>query len=169
MQLLRWTAALALVGMAAVHLELYVRAYHFLPIVGKLFVATGVVGVLLAIGWIWLPGPLARLRRLLAAGSALFAAGALAAYAYALVGTLFGELHEPYVSYSGGVAIASEVVVVVASLAWLFAGRAGPAVESTSAARSAAAPGRSARRTSAPRNASSAAPTASSRPNHRTS
>lgn len=144
MQLLRWTAALALVGMAAVHLELYVRAYHFLPIVGKLFVATGVVGVLLAIGWIWLPGPLARLRRLLAAGSALFAAGALAAYAYALVGTLFGELHEPYVSYSGGVAIASEVVVVVASLAWAI-------------------------RASAPRSASSAAPTASSRPNHRTS
>ena len=144
MQLLRWTAALALVGMAAVHLELYVRAYHFLPIVGKLFVATGVVGVLLAIGWIWLPGPLARLRRLLAAGSALFAAGALAAYAFALVGTLFGELHEPYVSYSGGVAIASEVVVVVASLAWAI-------------------------RASAPRSASSAAPTASSRPNHRTS
>ena len=144
MQLLRWTAALALVGMAAVHLELYVRAYHFLPIVGKLFVATGVVGVLLAIGWIWLPGPLARLRRLLAAGSALFAAGALAAYAYALVGTLFGELHEPYVSYSGGVAIASEVVVVATSLAWAI-------------------------RASAPRSASSAAPTASSRPNHRTS
>jgi len=163
MQRLRWIAALALVVMAAVHLELYVRAYHFLPIVGKLFVATAVVGVLLAVAWVWLPGPLARLRWLLAAGSALFALGALASYAYALVGTLFGELHEPYVSYSGGVAIASEVVVVIASLSWLIVAGRARGLGGASAGSSTAT------RASAPRSASSASSAASSRPNQPTS
>lgn len=119
--------ALALVGIAAVHLYLYTaESYHAIPTIGPLFLLTVVVSVLMAAAVLALRRPVVDLA---AAG---FALSVLGGYILALLlpkGIFLFE--EPGVYYSGSLAIASEVVcaasLTMAALAALRA-RLRPAV-----------------------------------------
>ncbi|MCL4414312.1 MAG: hypothetical protein ACYCUF_01635 [Acidimicrobiales bacterium] len=106
-----------LVGMAVVHLNLYWREdYRLIPTIGWLFLLTVLSALVLAVAMALHPA------RLVALGSALFALGTLASYAVALTRPLFG-FEEPGISYSGGVAIASEVLAALALGAWAWKAR----------------------------------------------
>ncbi len=100
------TAALIVIGI--VHLNLYAREhYNEIPTIGTLFLLdvilawlTAMIIALLRVVW---------MRRYAALAGALLCLGTFAGYIVALVHPLFG-FEEPGISYSGGVAIAAEIV-----------------------------------------------------------
>ncbi len=101
-----------LVVIAVDHLNLYAREqYDAIPTVGWMFLALVISSFLLAILLALYP------LRLVALASGLMCLGALGAYIYAVESVLFG-FHEPGISYSGGIAIASEVIGATTLLAW---------------------------------------------------
>ena len=114
---LRIAAIVCLLVVAGVHLHLYQVSYHFIPTIGPLFVAAGVIAVLAAIGLMVRPSKLLNL------AGALFCLGTFVSYILALVlpAGIFG-FHEPYlisgsnVAYEGIVVIVAEVVGAVVML-----------------------------------------------------
>jgi hypothetical protein len=111
---LRYVGAGSLVVMAAVHLNLYWREdYRLIPTIGWLFLLTVIAAVLLALVMLVKP------HFLLAGAAALFALGTLGSYAFALTQPLFG-FEEPGISYSGGLAIASEGLAAIALGIWAW-------------------------------------------------
>lgn len=118
-QVLQGLGVLALAVIGVVHLYLYLNGqggagYRVIPTIGPLFLMTVIVawafGSAVAV-LSWMP-PLFRLLVPLAA--ALFAASVLGGYILTLLlpKGLF-LFTEPYVSYSGGIAIAAEVLAFV--------------------------------------------------------
>jgi hypothetical protein len=106
-----------------VHLYLYAgEEYHEIPTVGPLFVMTGVVAVVAALGAVVVRRPLVDL---FGAGFALSVLGGYLLTLYLPNGLFLFK--EPGVSYSGGLAIFSEVGAAAALLtaAWLGARRTG--------------------------------------------
>ena len=120
------TVALAVVGV--VHLNLYAREhYSQIPTIGSLFLLDVILAWSAALALTLLRS--VRLRRYTAGMGALLCIGTFAGYMVALVHPLFG-FEEPGISYSGGVAIAAELLGSV-SLG-LYALRAGRRVTNTS-------------------------------------
>lgn len=97
---------------AADHFVLWRQGYDAVAVIGPLFLLASALGLVLAVAVAVGPRP----ALLLAA--VVFAAGALAAYSYALVRPLFGFM-EPFISRGGEIAIGAEGAVIVAGLAWL--------------------------------------------------
>ena len=113
----RIVAIAALIGIAAVHLNLYAReAYKHIPTIGPLFLFNVIFAVVLAVVFAL------RAQWILAAIGVAFSLGTLAGYVYTLVGTLF-KFHEPKVSYSGALAILFEVVATAAFIVWAASDR----------------------------------------------
>jgi hypothetical protein len=106
------TAALLLV-IGVVHLHLWLAGYQNLPTIGPLFVVAVVSAALLAIV------VSTRITPLIALTAASFAAGTLAANISSLLlpDGLF-RFKEVGISYSGGLAIASEIGVVILLSVW---------------------------------------------------
>ncbi len=99
------TAALVVIGI--VHLNLYAREhYDQIPTIGPLFLLDVILAWLTAIAIVALRS--AWIRRITAGMGALLCIGTFAGYMVTLVHPLFG-FEEPYVSYSGGVAMAAEL------------------------------------------------------------
>jgi hypothetical protein len=100
------------VVIAVVHLHLYAgEEYNRIPTIGWLFLLTVISGFLLAAWVLVFPSRLAGL------ASAAFAAGVLGGYvlSLALPNGVFA-FKEPGVSYSGGISIAAELLVVLCGL-----------------------------------------------------
>ena len=114
-RLMRWgiTALLAVIGL--VHLHLWQDGYRTLPTIGPLFLvavfSAGLIALLTSVQLNWITGVLA----------ACFATGTLVANLASLLlpHGLF-EFKEVGVSYSGGIAIASELAVVVLVGVWSY-------------------------------------------------
>ena len=112
---LRVVAVLALVGIGAVHLNLYARQnYRYIPTIGALFLFTVIVAFVLAAALA------VRAHWTLAVIGAGFALSTLAGYVWSLTDSagLF-EFHEPGISYSGAASIALEAIAGLALLAWV--------------------------------------------------
>ncbi len=121
MSKLRIMGTVALIVIGIIHLNLYAREhYNEIPTIGPLFLLdvilawlTAMTIALLQVAW---------MRRYAALAGALLCLGTFAGYIVALVHPLFG-FEEPGISYSGGIAIAAEIVGA-ACLGW-YALRAG--------------------------------------------
>lgn len=87
---LRIVGAALLVGMAWIHYHLWGLGYSSVPLIGPLFLVNAVVGVLLAVAVLALPGKLLSITATL---SSLFTLGTLAALVVSMVWSLFG-FHE---------------------------------------------------------------------------
>lgn len=112
-QALRGLGILGLLGIGAAHLELWLGYYHMIPTIGPLFLFVVVFSWALAL--VTAVRPYA----LVAVVAAGFALATLGGYVLALVlpqGIFL--FTEPYISYAGGVAIASEFIGGLALLAW---------------------------------------------------
>lgn len=113
------TAALIIIGI--VHLNLYAREhYSEIPTIGPLFLLDVILAWLAAVAIALLRA--VWMRRCAALAGVLLCAGTFASYIVSLVHPLFG-FEEPGISYSGGVAIAAEIIGSVC-LGW-YALRAG--------------------------------------------
>ncbi|MGH9130400.1 MAG: hypothetical protein ACRDWV_01740 [Acidimicrobiales bacterium] len=113
---LRGLGVLGLLGIGAAHLELWLGFYHRIPTIGPLFLFTLIFAWVLALVMIAYP------KALVAVVAALFALATLGGYVLALVlpkGIFL--FTEQYISYAGGVAIASEAIGAAALLAWTAA------------------------------------------------
>lgn len=103
------TMAFLLVVIAIDHLNLYLREqYHFIPVIGPLFLVATVSGLALAVL------VLVRPSALIYAAAGLFALGVLTGYllALGLPHGIFG-FRELIISYSGFISILAELGVVV--------------------------------------------------------
>lgn len=106
---MRMVAAAAVLVSAAVHLKVWIDAYHGVSVIGPLFLLNVVAGVVIAVLLVtwrrWVP-------LFLAAG---FGGTTLLAFVIAATVGLFG-VHEIWVSTTGITAGVAEIVALVASL-----------------------------------------------------
>jgi hypothetical protein len=116
----RYLGALFLFAAAAVHLHQYYAVYYrVIPVVGPLFLANAILGVVLGLALLapvqrlaaWLPG-------LAAVGGILFAAGTIIGLQISETGTLFG-FHEHGYRTAIVVSIAVEGAAIVSLAAYL--------------------------------------------------
>lgn len=84
---LRIAGAGLLVGMAWIHYHLWALGYSSVPLIGPLFLANAIIGVLLAAAVLAMPGKLLSITATL---SSLFTLGTLAALLVSLFWSLFG-------------------------------------------------------------------------------
>jgi hypothetical protein len=110
--ILRIVGAALLVGMAYIHLHLYMAGYY-LTAVGPAFIANAVLGVLGAIGLLALPN---RMLAIISTLGALLSLGTLAALLISIYGSLFGyqeTMTAPLLKSTFAVESAGIVVLVV--------------------------------------------------------
>jgi hypothetical protein len=112
---LRGGVVTLLAATGIVHLHLWLDGYRYIPTIGSLFLVAVFTALLLAMA------VAVRLSAVVALASATFAAGVLAGNVLSLLlpNGLF-HFKEVGVSYSGGLAIASEVGVVVLIVLWTY-------------------------------------------------
>jgi hypothetical protein len=120
---LRIVGAALLVGMAWIHYHLWGLGYSSVSLIGPLFLTNAIVGVLLAVVVLFIPG---RLLAITSALSSLFTLGTLAALLVSIFWGLFGFVETfsgPLVKTTLAVEIAG--VVLLAVLAAVAAQRSG--------------------------------------------
>ncbi|MHB1502777.1 MAG: hypothetical protein ACYCTL_02455 [Acidimicrobiales bacterium] len=114
----RLLGALALVIVGAVHLDLWLTGYSYIPSIGPLFMANVVISWLLAVALVMARRSLPVTTAVMM-GSAVFAGGTFAAYLASITVGLLG-FHESASRTAAAVAGAAEVGMVVVAAWWLL-------------------------------------------------